>query len=883
MPDWKQEILRRLSSLQLAPAREAAIVEELAQHLEDCYEGLLARGAPPAEAERLTLAELSESDLLARELRRVERQVIQEPIVLGTNRRSSMIADCWQDLRYSARMLLKQPGFSLIAVLTLALGIGANTAIFSVVNAVLLRPLVYDQPGKLVQLWEDPGSGTRRNHVAPGAFFDWQENSASFEGIFAFTTSHLNLTAAGEPERLTGVAMSASGLDILRARPLLGRTFAPDEDQPGKDQVVVLTHQLWQRRWGGDETIVGRTIQLGGQSYTVIGVLPPRFLPWETAEFVIPHAEQARDRGSHWLRVIARLKTGTSVEQSHIELNAIAQRLKPLYPASKRDWGVTVVPLHEQITGQIKPTLLLLLGAVALVLLIACANVANLLLAKSSARQKELAIRAALAAGRRRIIRQLLTESVLLALLGAVGAVLLAFGSVDALTRLIVVSLPRAQEVSLDARVLGFTLLVSLVTGVVFGLAPAYQASRLNLNDTLKQGGRGPLAGARNRLRGGLVVAEVALALILLVGAGLLLKSFVRLSNVPPGFNPQNALTMQISLPDKKYPDAARRSAFFEQILQRIEALPGVQAAGLAATLPVASGPFGGSFKIEGRRGGPEGGEADFDYCTPNCFRALGIPLLKGRYFNEHDTPRSPRVVIVSEALVRAYFPNEEPLGHRLHIAKESWEIIGVVGDARNRGLTEKIAPRYYMPQPFSQFSSGHLVVRTAGAPLALAESVRKAILAVDSEQPVANLRTLEDVISANVAQRRLTLRLIGLFAMVALLLASVGLYGVMVYVVALRTHEIGTRMALGAQARDVFKLVIRQGMTLVGLGLLIGLIGALTLTRFIATQLYEVSAVDPATFVIIALLFIGVALLACYLPARRATKVDPLVALRYE
>jgi predicted permease len=804
--------------------------------------------------------------------------------------------EMFQDLRFGVRMLLKHPGFTAVAVLTLALGIGANTAIFSVVNTVLLKPLPYNQPGQIVQIWEDPGSGPRRNNVSPGAFHDWRENSASFEGLSLLSNVNLNLIGAGEPERLSGVQMSPSGLeDVLRTRLMLGRAFAPDENQPGKDKVVVLTSELWQRRWGGDATIIGRTIQLSGQNYTVIGVLPPNFLPWETAQFVVPYAvppQYAQARGMHWLRVIARLKAGVSVEQAHAELNAIARRLKPLYPASKKDWGVTVVPLHEQITGEIKPTLLLLLGAVALVLLIACANVANLLLAKASARASEIAVRAALGASAWRIVRQLLTESALLALLGGACGLLLASSGVKALARLIAVSLPRAPEVGLDARVLGFTLLVSLVTGVAFGLAPAYQAARLNLNDMLKEGGRGALVGARNRLRGGLIVAEVALALMLLVGAGLLLKSFIRLSNVAPGFNPRNALAMSISLPDKKYPDAARRAAFFEQILQRIDALPGVEAAGLTASLPVAAWPPDVGVKVDGRDAAPDRlYSSDFDYCTPNYFRAMGIPLLKGRFFDERDTAGSPRVAIVNEAFAQTYFPSEEPLGRRIEggaiavsvVGEGSWEIVGVVGDARHRGLTENVRPMFYMPQPFSRFGGAHLVVRTSGAPPEYARSVRQAILAVDNEQPVANLRTLEDVIATSVAERRLTLRLIGLFAVVALLLAAIGLYGVMVYVVTLRAHEIGVRVALGARPRDVLRLIIRQGMTLVGIGLFIGLIGALSLSRFIANQLHEVNAVDPATFALISLLLAVVALLACYLPARRATKVDPLIALRRE
>jgi len=888
-PNWKQIVREHLAVLRLPPEREIEIVEELALHLEAAYEDALAAGLSETEAEARA-AQSYDWRLLESELSRAEQplaaRALQPSLDLIERKGGLRMESFIQDLRFGARMLAKNPGFTLIAVLTLALGIGANTAIFSVVNGVLLKPLPYDQPGQLVQLWEDPGSGTRKNRIAPGAFLDWREHNTTFESLSVFGGANLNLTGVGEPERLNGVEVSACALEILRARPLLGRAFAPDEDQPGKDKVVVLTYRLWQRRWSGDAAIIGRTVQLGGQSYTVIGVLPPNFLPWETAEFVIPYVfspQAAQQRGMHFLRAFARLKPGVSVEQAQVELNAFAQRLKPLYPASKKDWGVTVVPLHEEITGQIKPTLLLLLGAVALVLLIACANVANLLLARASARQRELTIRAAIGAGRWRIVRQLLTESALLALLGALCGFLLAYWSVDALPRLITVNMPRAQEVSLDMRVLGFTLLVSLVTGLAFGLAPAYQAARLNLNGTLKESGRGSLSNARNRLRGGLVVAEVALALMLMVGAGLLLKSFIRLSSVPPGFNPQNALTMGITLPEKKYPDAARRSAFFMQAIQRIEALPGVTAAGLTWTLPVIGGPPSNRFKIEGRKSEPEGGDADFDYCTPNFFRALGIPLLKGRVFEAGDAAESPRVVIVNEALVRAYFPNEEPLGQRLRIENESWEIVGVVGDWRSRGLGEKVSPRYYMPQPFSKWGSGSLIVRTAGAPLALAESVRKAILTVDAEQPVANLRTLEDVIATSVAQRRLTLRLIGVFAVLALLLAALGLYGVMAYVVTLRTNEIGVRLALGAQTRDVLRMVVRQGMTLVGIGLLIGLIGAFSLTRFIAAQLYEMSPVDPATFALVSLLLTGVALLACYIPARRATKVDPLIALRHE
>jgi len=792
------------------------------------------------------------------------------------------------DLKFAFRQLLKNPGFTAVAVLTLALGIGANTAIFSVVDGVLLKPLPYERPGQLVQVWEAPGPG-KRNSASPGAFLDWKEHSTVFESLSLRQNTAMNLTGDGEPERISGLAMSTSGLQIFRARPLLGRTFASDEDQPGKDKVAVLTHGFWQRRFGGETNVVGREIQLNDQSYTVIGVLPPRFLPWDKAEFVIPKAiapDEANQRSAHWLQVIGRLKPGVTVAQAQSEMNALAARLKPLYPAFKKDWGVTIVPMHEQITGNVKPTLLVLAGAVGFVLLIACANVANLLLAKASARQKEMAIRAALGASRWRVIRQLLVESVLLSLLGALLGLLLTFWSVGTLTSITAVSLPRAQDVGLDLRVLGFALLVSLVAGVAFGLVPALQPSRPDLNDMLKEGARTSGTGPRNRVRSGLIVSEVALSLVLLIGAGLLLNSFVRLSNVPPGINPQNVLTMQVTLPDKKYPDAERRAAFFERTLERIENLPGVEAAGAVWTMPLAGYSPDTSFTVFGRPGQPATSyQTDFDFCSPDYFRAIGIPLLKGRFFEQRDRADAPRVVIINEALAREHFPNEEPLGKRIQLGKidEQWEIMGVIGNVRQRGLGESVRPSVYRPLAFIWSGNGHLVVRTTGAPLGMAESVRKTILEVDPSQPVANVRTMEEVIAASVAQRRFILMLLGGFAGAALLLAGIGLYGVIAYAVSQRTREIGIRMALGATRSAVLALVLRQGMKLAGIGVLLGTAGGLGLTRVLTGFLYEVKPTDPATFVSVSLILTLVAVLACWLPARRAAKVDPMEALRYE
>ena len=794
----------------------------------------------------------------------------------------------WHDMRFGLRQLCKSPGFTIVAVLTLALGIGACTAIFSIVNSVVLHPLPYDQPDRLVQLWEDPsGKGLDRNSVAGGQFADWKEQITTLEDVSAIRRVNLNLTGEGRPERLTVLQVSAAYLRILRMRPILGRCFLPDEDQAGKDKVVVLSHQLWQRSFGGARDLVGRAIRLGSESCTVIGILPAKPpLPRECdalMPFVFGSEAWHRSRFDHRLQVIGRLRPEATLEQARAEMAAITQRIKPMYPAWKKDWGVAVVPMHEQTTGDIRPQLWVLFGAVGLVLLIACANVAGLLLAKTVARQKEMTIRAALGAGRWRLIRQLLTEGVLLSLMGGGLGLVLTYWGVDLLGWLGATQLPRVQKIGVDARALGFALTLSMVTSVVFGLAPALHGAGTHSRDCLKEGSRTSRAGAGNGLRGGLIVAEVAMALMLLVGAGLLLKTLLRLHAVPSGFNPQRVLAMDISLDDKKYPDGERRAVFMTQIIQRLESLPGVEAAGTATTLPM-SGWTDNSVRDERR---PNQDEfyinADYDFVSGNYYRAMGIRLLKGRLFTDQDnSTRARRVTILNEALAGKVFPSEDPLGQRVRFLGETWEVVGIVADVHHRGLDRQATERIYVPQAFG-FLPCSLVVRTKASPLTLAETFRREILAMDPDQPVSNVRTLEQVVADSAGQRRLMLLLLGLFAAVAVLLAAIGLYGVMAYSVSRRTREIGIRIALGATSVDVLRSVMVQGLKLTLIGMGVGMAGAFALTRVITSLLYDVSPTDPLTFVCVSLLLAGVALLACYIPARRAARIDPMDALRYE
>jgi putative ABC transport system permease protein len=797
-----------------------------------------------------------------------------------------------QDIRYGVRMLIKNPGFSVVAVIALALGIGANAAIFSVVNAVLLRPLPYDDPDRLMVIRETKLPQFPEFSVAPGNFLDWQKQNTVFERLVAMNSPGFNLIGAGEPELLQGMRVTDGFFAMLGARPQIGRDFTPEEDQPGHNNVVILSYGLWQRRFGGDPGILDQAITLSGQSYTVVGVMPQAFrFGGRAIELWTPMAftpQQAQQHGGHYLQAMGRLKPGVSLEQARSEMSAIAGRLAEQYPDEDTGWDVKVVPALEFAVRSIKLALWVLLGAVAFVLLIACANVANLLLARAASRQKEIAIRTALGAGRWRVVRQLLTESVLLALAGGAVGLLLAVWGMDLLLSLAPGNLPRMKDVSLDGPVLIFTAGVTLLTGLVFGLVPALQASKPNLNETLKDAGRGSTEGGRRQvIRSVMVVTEVAVALVLLVGAGLMIKSFMRLQKVDPGFNPDNALTAVMSLPQKKYKDSDQGAAFYKQLVEKVSALPGVEAAGASCALPFDSD-FVLGFDIQGRPPYSPGDEPNTNYysVTPDYFKAMGIPLLRGRLFTEHDTKGANRVAVINETMVKRFFPDEDPIGKRIHVTNGPVvyrEIVGVVGDVKQYGLDQEATAQTYEPFAQQPFSFATLVVRTAGDPSSLSSAIRSEVLSIDKEQPVASTKPLSQLVSESISQQRFSMLLLGVFAAVALMLAVVGIYGVMSYSVTQRTHEIGIRMALGASQRDVIRLIVGHGMLLTLIGVAIGLAASFVLTRVMSALLFGVSVTDLTTFAIFSAALTAVALAACAVPARRALKVDPMVALRYE
>jgi predicted permease len=804
-----------------------------------------------------------------------------------------------QDLRYALRRLLKNPGFAVVIVLTLSLGIGANTAIFSVVNAVLLRPLPYADPDRLVNVFHFyPSLNNLEAGAAAPTYRDLQETGGPFERVAVQTFAGVNFTGAAQPERLEGALVSGEFFATYGVPPARGRTIQPADIEAGEERVVVLSHGLWQRAFGGDPGVIGRTMQLNGEAHEIIGVMPSDFrsFPVPTVELwrpIVFSPQSLAARTNEFLQLTARLRPGVSPEEAQRQLAIFAERLRNDNPeAYPPDWTMRLRPVAQEVTGDLRPALLVLLGAVGFVLLIACGNVANLLLARAAARRKEIAIRGALGARRADLIRQLLVESVVLALVGGALGLALAYAAIRFLVALNPSNLPWIMDVSIDSTVLLFTLGVALGTGLLFGLVPALHVSRTNLQSTLREGGRTGAADARGlAARRVLVVAELALALTLLAGAGLLMRSFAQLSRVDPGFNPENVLTMNLTLPSARYPSDTARIAFFEQVLERSAALPGVVNAGASTGLPFSG--WGGtrSFAVEGLEL-PEGQPnpwGDYRLVDENFHRTLQIPLLRGRYFTDTDRMGTPPVAIVDQGLAERYWPGEEPIGKRiafelLEAGEPAWiEVVGVVGYAAQQGVDAERRVQVY--RPFRQLGPGSmsLAIRTTGDPLRLVGPVRGEVRAIDPDQPIAQIRTMEELLAAAVGQRRFSMLLLGLFAGVALVLAAVGIYGVMSFDVTRRAQEMGVRMALGANPGSLLGLVLGQGIRLALVGVAIGLLGAFALTRLIESQLYGVRATDPLTLALVASLLLGVAALATLVPGWRATRVDPMIALRSE
>jgi putative ABC transport system permease protein len=854
---------------------------EIQAYLEIETDENIARGMTPEEARYAARRKLGNPTQIREEIYRMNSLTFIESL--------------WQDVRCGLRMLRKNAGFAMVAVLTLALGIGANTAIFSVIHAVLLSPLPYDHPDRITLVREsNPSKGFEQFSVSPPNYMDWKNAAGAFEQMASMSRGQFSYTGGAEPERLVGARVAASFFSVLGAQPELGRTFLPDDDVVGKAGVVVLSHGLWTQHFGSDPQVIGKSLTLDGESYRVIGVMrngfqfPRGVQLWLPSEFD-ERSLSPRARGAHYLTVIARLKPGASIDQAQAEMVAISKRLEQLYPNTNTGWTSKVVALSEATVGNIRPTLLVLFGAVGFLLLIACANVANLLLARATARQREIAIRFSLGASRLRIARQLLTESILLSGIACALGLLLAEWAMRALRTLPPSTLPRAESIGLDLPVLGFAAGVAVLTALLFGFAPALQITRGAPSETLKEGGRTASAG-RHGVRSALVVLETTLALVLLVGSGLLFKSFLRLQTVDPGFQSKNILTANISLPKSKYSTDAQTIQFFGQVLERMQAVPDVKEAAVASGNPIDGSNLSFVFATKQLQALAPADQPSAGYyvVSPNYFHTLGIPLLVGRYFTQGDFAGSPRVAIISQAVAQRFFHDRSPIGQTIKIGVGAgdppWrEIVGVVGDVKDDGLGEAATMTVYEPCTQQAWSSMSLFLRSDSDPSHLASVLRSQVMSVDKDQPVAEIATGEQLMSQAVAQPQLRTLLLSLFAGLALVLASLGIYGVMSNMVAQRTHEIGVRMALGAGQRSVLRLVLSNGMRLTLLGIALGTAGAFALTRLMKSFLFHVTPTDPATFLEVALFLLAVALLASYIPARRATRVDPVVALRYE
>ena len=892
----------------LTAERELRIVRELAAQLDDFYREALARGLGEADAGAYARDQIRDWDRMAQDVwladrrharprfdRLVEPRLEQltgaiGPAAARRNFRGGLLVlfNALRDVRYAIRQLVRTPGFSAVAILTLALGIGATSAIFSVVNGVLLRPLPYPHPDSLVRVHEILQKFGRFS-VAPASFLDWRQQNTVFEHIAAFNSTGATFQTPSGPERVQGTLVSWDMFDLLQVVPTLGRTFRADEDMPGKDAVIVLSHGLWERRFSSDPRILGQSVTLNGAPVTVVGVMPAGFTFGGESEFWRPLAlDPAKaGRGGHFLGVIARLKAGVTVERAGAEMKTIAERLALQYPESSANESAEVIGLHANMVEHIRSALLIILAAVGVLILIACANVANLLLVRASIRGKEIAIRTALGAGRLRLILQMLAESVVLALAAGAVGVFIAYLAIRPIQTLGAGSIPRAGSIALDGTVLAFALIVSLVTGILFGLAPAWQASRTTVGSVLKEGGRSSTVSGGRWIRNGLLVAEVAMSVVLLVGAALLLRSFERLIHVDPGFRPEHVLAFRVALPNNAYPQEHHKIAFFASLMERLESLPDVTAAGMIQTVPM-RGDYLLSFTIQGRPAvGPnQEPSANYRAISPDYFKAMGIPLLRGRAFTLDDGEKSPMVAIVDQKFVERYFPDQDPIGQGIDIGNGTdgfYKIVGVVGSVRNDSLDSNPSPTMYGPYTKDVFSSMWVVVRAKSEPAQLSAAARQAVRDIDNALPAFAMTPLADVVSDSIAQRRFSMLLIAVFAAVALVLAAVGLYGVVSYSVSQRTQEIGLRMAIGAQRRDVLRLVVGGGMKLAMVGAVVGIGGALALSSVMATMLFELKPLDLVSYAGTALVLLAVAMVACYVPARRAMRVDPIVALRAE
>lgn len=857
---------------------ERELDEEVRSHEQLLVDENIQAGMNPQEARRQARLELGGVEQVKEQVREIRAGQLLE--MLGC------------DVRYAARMMRRSPAFTITAVLTLALGIGANTAVFSVVNTVLFRPLPYPDSDRLVQLWStNPNTDHWGMWTAYPRFEDWRRQNTVFEEMATTRTWVINIKGSDHPESLLGVITSSQLLELLRVRPILGRGFLPEEDQPGHDHVILLSYGLWQRRFGSDPAVIGSTVDVDQQNYTVIGVMPSDFrfppeLPAYRVDAWLPPApDPSRDeRGSNNYYTFARLKPGVTLAQAQAEMDAISHGLAEKHDAD-RGLGVKVVSWQRQMGSEVRPALLILLGAITLVLLIACANVANLLLARGAVRQREAALRQALGAGHGRLIRQFMTESLLLAVCGEVAGLVLAYEGLHLFIRL-APDIPRLTETTMDPRVLIFSAALTLAAGLIFGVAPALQGLGTDSQGSLKESGNRLTSGAtRARARNVLVVAEMALALMLLAGAGLLVRSFVRVQQVDPGFNAKNVLTAFVMLPPSKYPEPRRQAQFFYEVMERIASLPGVECAGAADSAPMLTNDTG-PVSIEGHAVEPEI-QAERPKITPDYFRAMGMRLLRGRTFTWADNEGSLPVAIINEAAARQYWPSEDAMGKRVKLEDGSapvWrQVVGIVGDVREDGLVKAGRPEVYAPLLQAPVPYMALIVRTRTQPATFTAAVRQAVMAVDKDQPLFQVETMQQVVDDSVAGRRFQMTLLAVFAALALGLAAIGIYGLISYTVNQRTHEIGIRMALGAKRGDVLHLVVRHGMMLAIVGVVLGTVGALLLTRFLSGMLYGVGVNDPATLLSVATLLIAVAALASYIPARRATRVDPMVALRYE